>query len=123
MPISTSTYLVSILFFLLLAVSSFITGTLTYYSWVQNLYNHFGELAGFTKGKLSIPFSLGCPLLRAKKKKAYLYSPKDGTAMLLTPLFLIAKVTQVPIYPSTVEWILTRDMMQQQEQVNHSYMK
>lgn len=43
--------------------------------------------------------------------------------MLLTPLFLIAKVTQVPIYPSTVEWILTRDMMQQQEQVNHSYMK
>lgn len=91
-------YLVSIFFFLLLAVSSFTTRTLTYYSWVQNLYNHFGELAGFTKGKLSIPFSLGCPLLRAKKKKAYLYPPKDGITMLLTPLFLIAEATQVPIH-------------------------
>lgn len=33
-----------------------------------------------------------------KKKKKLLYSPKDGIAMLLTPLFLIAKATQVPIH-------------------------
>ena len=41
---------------------------------------------------------MSTPQSKKKKQKAYLYSPKDGIAMLLTPLFLIAKATQVPIH-------------------------